>query len=289
MVRGLGVFPLLVIAVASLLDAASEVATTEFWLSPYGGVVVPVNVNGARLRFLVDTGSSHSAISARAATALRAPVIARAPLTSSGGVQWLPVVGLELAVGPVVATVQASVVTAMPVPGEADGVVGQDVLGSRHFTIDYRQRRLEWHLTSDEPTPTSALPLTELHGRFVVAATIAGRETPLVLDTAADRLVLFSTPLDREPKRPVPLSSVLGSLTGPATVRTTEVNDLALGRWAFPRVKAAVVDRPWQPGEPEGLLPTHGFSRVTINGPARTLIVEATDRPDVFLMTDADR
>jgi hypothetical protein len=139
----------------------------------------------------------------------------------------------------------------------------------------------------------SALPLTELHGRFIVAATIAGKTTPLVLDTAADQLVLFSTPLERESRGPhrvaAPLSSVLGSLTGPATVGTTEVNDLALGPWALPRVRAAVVDRPWQPGEPEGLLPTHGFSRVTINGPARTLIVEASDRPDVFLMTNADR
>src|SRR5690349_6019970 len=88
-------------------------AATPFELGAEGGIVVQVRLNGeGPFRFLVDTGSTHSAVTERTARRLNATAVARTVLDSSIGGGTVVVVRLQrLEVGSVdVSGVMPSVV-----------------------------------------------------------------------------------------------------------------------------------------------------------------------------------
>ena len=102
---------------AAAVPAYAETVNAElsFRLDPQGAVVVLATVQGAGpFPFLLDTGSSHSAISDDLARELALTPIARADLQTSTGRTIVAVVDLEaVSVGAATSRIQASVLAAI--------------------------------------------------------------------------------------------------------------------------------------------------------------------------------
>jgi predicted aspartyl protease len=109
-----------------------------------GVMVAPVAVNGARLRALLDTGSTATIVDARAAQRLGLPTGGAA-----GGAQGLGAGTLatravtlrELRLGDAVWTGQPAEVALLPGAGY-DMILGMDVLGTRRLLLSFATSRL---------------------------------------------------------------------------------------------------------------------------------------------------
>ena len=253
--------------------SAADVAV-RFELSPHGGVALEARIDGhGPFRLLLDSGSTHSSITERTARRNGARPIAQATMSSATGSRTFPVVAVDrLETGPIATPVQPSVVPDMPVPGEADGLLGLDVLGDWRYTIDYRRQLVTWHRGAVGATEVNItrLPLQMVAGRLVVDVILDGQPAPLVLDTASESLVLFARPGTAGWTG----RARLDTLAAGATVEWGVIGRLQVGSASLFRVPAVRINRPVEPGAPAGLLPTHGFSRVTVDGPGRWLVVE---------------
>ena len=153
-------------------------------------------------RFLLDTGSTHTAVTERLATAVDAVPVARTVMRAAAGSVGCLVVALPTVV---VDGVSADGLTATALPQAAaaalgpgvDGVLGQDFLSRFTFTIDYRRSQIVWH-DADYVAPGTRLALVPAQDRWLVElpqpATAPGTAPTLrrfVPDSGADTLVLF--------------------------------------------------------------------------------------------------
>jgi predicted aspartyl protease len=273
---------LALVLAASRLAADVETAPLPFRLLDRGAIVVPVSLGGRAVRpFLLDTGASRSAVTAGVVRLLGLPPAGQAMVATAVGTVAAPLVRLDAAAmgAGLIADVTALVVSAGQLGQRAavDGLIGQDVLASRAFTIDYRRRTLTWHGAGPSP-PGVRLPLTIERGTAVVTAMpSAGPGAPLRLipDTGADQVVLFAGGGRALPPL-TPLDTVrLRTLAGERIARRVVLDELRLGAVRLREQSALVLAGPAPAGaHADGLLPLHLFSRVTFNGPEGYLIVE---------------
>lgn len=278
------------IFVASLVvptfAAASQPAALPFGLTSHGAVIVPVTINGSRtVSFLLDTGSNGSVISDRLAAELGMRTVARSTIVSASGQKEVIVTEIgQLTLGTVATTrVLATIAPAGDLDlGDAaaigcsvQGVIGQDVLASLRYTIDYRERRIFWHESSgDVSRRARRFDLEQRDDRFLVRLPQDRSELRLVPDTGADALVLFQQ-AERFAERVRP--DVVVGVTGlagtraawPAVVRRLRVGDATLTD-----VPAVIMRREEGATAVDGLLPLHLFARVTLDGPERQLFIE---------------
>ena len=273
--------------VITATPAMATPAGTPFESRRPGEVAVAVTI-GSRgpFRFLVDTGSTHSAVIAEAARELQARAIARAPVTASGGtVECLVVALAAVTVGP--AVVDELTATQLP-EGAGDrlgpgihGILGQDFLSRFSFTIDYERSRIRWHgpgapATAGGDASGIRLSLVPSQDRFVVELPQAGRRRPLrvVPDSGADTLVLYDDPVIAGLVGEwSPGPSELASPTGTRTVRTGIVDGLRIGARTLDRQAAVVLPARPDGVEPDGLLPLHLFAQVSFNARERSLVI----------------
>jgi hypothetical protein len=261
--------------------AATSGRITPFESSRPGEVIVPVAV-GRRgpFRFVLDTGSTHSAVTESLATALGAPRVARTTMKANGGtIECLVVVLPPLAIGDAIA--EGLAVTALP-PSTAsalgrgiDGILGQDFLSRVRFTIDYRRSWIVWHGTRYVPQGVR-LTLVPSQDRWLVELPQPGQQPThrFVPDSGADTLVLYGEAVaDRLVSLWRPDHAVLGSLTGERVVRTAMVDGLRVGSATLERHLAAIVPASGADGV-DGLLPLHPFGSVYFNVEERYLIVQ---------------
>ena len=262
----------------SLLRAApAEHAGITPFEQGYEGIVLAVTLNGGgSFRFLLDTGSTHTAVSAETAAALGAPVVARATMGSAAGSRDTLVVRIDsVQVGPIEATDLLASVVEIGVAGDGiDGVIGQDALASVRYTIDYRQRHVVWWPDAAMDARGSSLSLEPGHGRFVVTLDQRQSRLRLVPDSGADSMLLFD-PDNRLPVTRLPVSATLTTTTGATEVRLAKIRELSVGTLMLRDVPAVVADRDRsEPDDVDGLLPLHLFDRVTMDGPRQRMIVE---------------
>jgi predicted aspartyl protease len=253
--------------------AAGDTQAIRFSLDGHGAVIIPVLVNGSGpFRFLLDTGSNGSAVSDALATRIAVPIVAKAEVVTASGRNTGLIGRIDhLTVG----TVESSAVTvgilpaatlAQAAPG-LDGVLGQDVLGSHTFTLDYRHRTLTWGAEPEE-SHAVRLPLVAREGRVLVElAQLGDRVVRLVPDSGTEGLVLFT----RNGDVPLTLDSLpgrqtLSTLSGSADVTPVVVRHLKIGRLMLLDQPAVTVTRNEADApEGDGLLPLHHFSSVTFN------------------------
>jgi hypothetical protein len=246
--------------------AVASGVVTPFESRRPGEVIVPVAV-GRRgpFRFVLDTGSTHSAVTESLANALGATRVARTTMKANGGtIECLVVVLPPLAVGDAVG--EGLTVTALPPSTTStlgrgiDGILGQDFLSRFRFTIDYRQSWIAWHGTQYVPQGVR-LTLLPSQDRFVP-------------DSGADTLVLYGDAVaDRIVSQRRPDHAVLRSLTGDRVVRTAIVDGLRVGDASLERQLAAIVPSSGADGV-DGLLPLHPFGSVYFNVEERYLVVQ---------------
>jgi predicted aspartyl protease len=246
-----------------------------------------VTVNGAGpFKFLLDTGSSHTVISATLAKALGASPIAKTVVSSPIGDHLRPVVRLgRVEFGPVVTeAVLSSVVddAALCRDHRIQGLLGQDVLAQGRYTIDYEVRRVTWRSApADGGDIKVTLRMTPSSGRYLVEMPQGGASLRLVPDSGAEGLVLFQGP------RPIPVAMKpqsarreLSTLTERANVEEISVERLQVGPATWRNLPAVLLSRrELTASDGDGLLPLHLFARVTLDGPGQLLIAEMSRRP----------
>ena len=209
-----------------------------------GAIVLPVRLNGrGPFRFLLDTGSTHTAISGKTAAAIGAPVVAKTVMGSAAGSRQTLVVRIDaLDVGPItVPGLLASVVELEDIAG-ADGVIGHDALASLRYTIDFRERRVVWWPIDARVARGSALELQSSHGRFLIPLPQRQSVLRLVPDTGAESLLLFD-PDDTLPITRLPTPATLTTTSGETEVRLARVRELRVGGTTLRDVPAAMARR----------------------------------------------
>ncbi len=212
--RALGFFALGLVAFASAPQAAvSERPEFTPFEPGHSDIVLAARLNGrGPFRFLLDTGSTHTAMSAETAEAIGAPVVAKAAMGSAAGSRETLVVHVKsLEVGSMtVSNLLASVIELAEIPGGStiDGVIGHDALGSLRYTIDFRQRRVVWTRSDATDARGSSVELQVSGGRFLIALPQRQSLLRLVPDSGAASLLLFApnialpvTPLCRRSSR----------------------------------------------------------------------------------------
>jgi hypothetical protein len=272
--------PLLMSLAVSACSALADPGKPLLFTLIDNAIVVPVTVSGqGPFRFLLDTGSSRSALSESLTKQLRPIVVSRTQMLTPVGHSIRPIVSVQLGLGALAPVrVAATVVDDDDLENvRVDGIVGQDVLASLAYSIDYRNRTISWH----SRTPAAIgdrLPLEFAGGSLLVAITADGGVSEplrLIPDTGSDALVLFERG-DRPLPALTPLDvGLLRTLSGKQLVRRVLVNDFRLGDVTL-RDQPAVVLGGKSVTLPvgDGLLPLHLFSRVTINGPGRYMVVQ---------------
>lgn len=257
-------------------------AAVPFTVYDGGAIVVPVSIAGAGpYRFLLDTGSTRSAITARLAGKLRSPVIAQTGLVTPAGRGTRNVTLVQaLQIG----DARPVSVAAMVVPDDAlpramrvDGLLGQDILAKRSYTIDYRRRELAWHEGGTGHVPGHRLPLTSANGlQFVSLRSLPGSSGParLVADSGADTIVLFAS-AGRAARSAAPLETgVLRTSPGLRLGWRIWLDELDLGSLVLRNQTALLLPEREATGLlGDGLLPLHLFARVTFDAAAQSLIV----------------
>jgi predicted aspartyl protease len=232
-------------------------------------------------RFIVDTGSTHSSISETLARTLAAPYVAKATVSSAAGEAIQPIVRVgRIGVGGLDAhDVLASVVPdeTLDPGGRIHGIIGQDLLASRRFTIDFTERRIEWlAAAAASPAAGIAFRLRASHDRFVVDLPQADSTLALVPDSGADGLVLYARAgLRLAPVILLPGAVRLSTMTGERSARSGRLSELRIGDRALKDVPVVFVDGSRNdPTLGDGLLPLALFARATFDGPAGLLTLE---------------
>jgi hypothetical protein len=156
------------------------------------------------------------------------------------------------------------------------GVIGQDVLGTLRYTIDYRQRRIVWHEAAiGVPRRATVFELESQHDRFVALVPQDHGVLRLVPDTGTETLVLFQGEGGTFPSAALANESAeLMGLAGTRAAQRAVVRALRVGSTTLMDVAAVIVRRECDSPALDGLLPLHIFARVTFNGPERQLFIE---------------
>ncbi|MFL6183176.1 MAG: aspartyl protease family protein [Actinomycetes bacterium] len=245
-----------------------------------GGVVVPVTIDGSGpFRFMLDTGSSRSAVADDLASELAARLVARTEVVSSAGPEMHDVARLERVelAGARATFLLASVIPAArlrTIGSEIRGVLAQDFLSEFNYTLDYRRGRLTWDGTGIASCDNrAAVPLVASEGRYVVKVSDGRSQSlRLVPDSGADSLVLFASPrTDDAPTAPGTVS--VTGVTGSARARKARAPRLIVGDVTLPNSPAVIVERDY--AESDGLLPLHFFASVSFNMQDGCMIVRA--------------
>ena len=253
--------------------------STPFQLRGETDIVIPVTIGGqGPFRFLLDTGSSRSAVTRGIAQRLdRRPTGYTRVVTPSGESMRtvIPLDGVSLGWGPP-ASIVAMIARADDLPSDIDGLIGQDVLRLRTYTIDYGHRRVLWH-TDTSALAGARLPLEWREERFIVSLPQHSNthELRLIPDSGSDGWVFFARP-NRPLPALTPLDTVgLRTLSGPRLLRRVLMDRIDIGAVTLLNQLATLVEKPGADGPFEdGLLPLHVFTRVTFNGPEGYLAVQ---------------
>jgi predicted aspartyl protease len=257
-----------------------------FTIGEDGLIAVRVSVNGAGpFGFLLDTGSNRSAVSPRLAAQLHLGPVAKTTLVTLSHERAGDAARIEtLAIGNLtVHDVTAPLLT----DGELDalgagldGVIGQDVLISHNYTLDYRRSRLTWDEDVTSDADGIRLTLKRDEGRWLVALPQRDANDQVVWfvpDSGAAAFVVFdrgtAPPLAL---LPLPVTAQTTTVLGAGQARGAILERLRVGPMLFDHRPVLVVDRrgPDAPAG-DGLLPLCAFARVSFHARGQYLVVHA--------------
>jgi hypothetical protein len=212
---------------------------------------------------------------------LRTPPVAKSLVTTPLGDEMRVVTRIDrLEIGAVGSAVLATVVPRGSFDGarSVKGLVGQDVLASRRYTIDFGARRVHWHDAGFPSGDGVALALRMQGERFVVSLPQRAGALRLVPDSGSEALVLFDRGDGRLPAATLTGAAELSTVSGRRSVFEVRVHRLRVGSVDLVDLRAVVVRRDEPRDErasvlEDGLLPLHIFGRVTFDGPGRRLLV----------------
>ncbi|MEX1993474.1 MAG: retropepsin-like aspartic protease [Steroidobacteraceae bacterium] len=176
------------------LDAIDVLADEPRFVAPtrrdrIGRIWAPVSINGqGPFRLVLDTGASHSALTAKVAEALGISLDSkhRAVLRGATGSVTVPMVPIEsLEVGELLMLPRRLPIVPDALGG-AEGVLGTDGMANKRIHIDFRNDRITIMRSRGERAEVGfvTIPVKFLHGRLlVVDAWLGGVRTKAIIDT----------------------------------------------------------------------------------------------------------
>lgn len=261
--------PVLVLlaSMGMVVPAGTQSAARAVTLQPLapGLWTAPVDAGATATgwHFLVDTGSTHTILSALAARRAGLPVAAGGRLlTPAGpvevGATRLPVLRLGDRVRRDVPVLVADL-SALGRDPRIDGILGMDVLDAERVVLDLAAGELTLVDGASDHVPRrgTALPTREVAGRLVVEARLDGRARTLVLDSGAAATVVYD-------EAPAGAAVDLMTAGGVASGRTRRT-ELAVGAVIVGPVRAVRLLPPAVPTGAHGLLPAALFARIDID------------------------
>jgi predicted aspartyl protease len=199
--RSLGLPLLLVVLSPNFASPFAAEPPTQVPFKLHGGFAVVVNGEIAsqhNLNILVDTGAVPSVVNQRVARKLKLSgsreVISL--VNQNRSLERVSLIGLRVGLleFPTLSAVILDLAAIESRLGfRLDAIIGLDALGSRNFTIDYRQRRLliGEALATGEPIPFELK--TEAGAPYVVVPVeVNSQRVRLLLDTGTDGLTLYA-------------------------------------------------------------------------------------------------
>lgn len=276
---------------------SSSASSAVCLLRDDGLLLAPVHLNGeGPFLFLVDTAGTHTLVSKRlgarlllttpaAEPARRIESLGRSRAAVSGLVDELRVDDERFSQAPVLLTALSPLRALDP---RIEGVLGQDLLGTRNHMLDYADGRLRFDADGSIRRSLSGIPvpLAWSHRRPMLTAVTGSdaagerrRLLRLVLDSAATHAVLLDD--DARPdvralarhERPAE-RRLLSTHGGDRVVPVLRLDRLVLPTAILDAVEAVVTPLPAdQQRVEDGLLPTRLFSTLYFDAETRTVLL----------------
>jgi len=186
-----------------------------------GRIWAPVEINGrGPFRLVLDTGATHSAVTAKVAEALGITLEypGTTMLQGATGKVKVPVIPVEsLEVGELL--MQPKRLPIVPdALGGAEGILGTDGLGDKRITIEFRRDRITIKRSKNEKAPPGyvIVPVKFMRGRLlVVDAWLGGVRTKAIIDTGGQatlgNIALRNALAQRRNPRPSVPDEVVGA------------------------------------------------------------------------------
>jgi hypothetical protein len=160
-----------------------------------GRIWAPVYINGrGPFRLVLDTGASHSGVTAMVALALGIPTDQSPPVTLRGvtGAATVPTIRVDsLSVGDV--AVDSPLLPIVPdAMGGAEGVLGYEGLANKRISIDFRHDQITIAFSRGERggRDFAHIPFRSLRGQLIVVeAMVGGVRTKAIIDTGGQTTI----------------------------------------------------------------------------------------------------
>jgi len=160
-----------------------------------GRIWAPVFINGrGPFRLVLDTGASHSAVTAMVALALGLPTDKSAPVTLRGvtGSATVPTIQVNtLSVGDV--AVDSPILPIVPdAMGGAQGVLGSEGLANKRIYIDFRHDQISITYSHGDKATHGfiSIPFHSMHGQLIVIdAAVGDVRTKAIVDTGGQTTI----------------------------------------------------------------------------------------------------
>jgi hypothetical protein len=160
-----------------------------------GRIWAPVVINGrGPFRLVLDTGASHSGVTALVALALGIPTDQSPPVIMRGvtGFATVPTIKVDsLSVGDL--SVDQSVLPIVPdALGGAEGVLGSEGLAGKRIYIDFRHDRIDIAYSKNERVGRGfiEIPFHSIRGTLVVVDAVIGQvRTKAIIDTGGQATI----------------------------------------------------------------------------------------------------
>lgn len=160
-----------------------------------GRIWAPVFINGrGPFRLVLDTGASHSGVTAMVALALGIPTDQSPPVTLRGvtGFATVPTIHVDtLSVGDV--AVDSPMLPIVPdAMGGAEGILGFEGLSNKRIFIDFRHDQITIAYSRGEKAARdfTRIPFRSLHGQLIVVDAMIGEvRTKAIIDTGGQTTI----------------------------------------------------------------------------------------------------
>jgi predicted aspartyl protease len=185
-----------------------------------GRIWAPVFINNrGPFRLVLDTGASHSAVTAMVALALGIPTDQSPPVLLRGvtGSAKVPTIHVEtLSIGDL--AVDSPMLPIVPdAMGGAEGVLGSEGLANKRVFIDFRHDQITIAFSRDEKAGADFIrvPFGSLHGKLIVVNALVGDvRTKAIIDTGGQTTIANLALRDALAQRNSPSKGSPDQITG---------------------------------------------------------------------------
>ena len=254
------------------LSAQTPDAPVKFRLVKDFLIIVPVQINDSEtLEFLLDTGTNTSIIIPEVAARLKLRAVDRIEIVTVAGSVIAPRSLLpRLTLGGKSAANTEVLWSDLPelrrLDNRISGVLGQNFLAQFNFTLNFRERRINFaNMDENQFEKAVRVPFEKDEGRILLTLKIKQTNLKFVLDSGASNLILFASGCQKLEKQIEAGEQLMQVSTnaGKNLTQTGWLDKLSFGGKGIRRVPVALLNKVER--TEDGLLPMRLFRSVYFN------------------------